>query len=248
MWDIRGGYVTHVFKGHGGVVSALAFNFPRDPSSVTRDSKMQLITACVDTQIRIFDLAAAASKGAGTLKPEAVLEGHVSVPRGLDVSEDGKWLISGGRDSVILVWRLLSKESSKNTKKGKGKEKELSPILAKTIPALERVEALGLLHLDEIGPGADPNKIYLYTAGEKGVVKVWDGLEGNTLFILGEEQSRVSNDEEEQRQIVDAMSVFSSFLTPFTSRAVIVMFPPHQQLSRCMQTKMCFSIRWLPGR
>lgn len=211
VWDIVRGYVTHVFKGHGGVVSALAFNYPQDPSLVKQTQKMQLITASVDTRIRIFDLSAVASRTAGSQKPEAILEGHVSVPRGLDVSSNGKWLVSGGRDSIVLIWDLSSKQQSwkmKNTGgKGKGKEKEFSPTLAKTIPVLERVEAVGLLHQDEdlVGSSSVPDKIHFYTGGEKGVVKVWDGREGTVLFTLGQEQDIVSDDQEEQRQIVDMM-------------------------------------------
>jgi U3 small nucleolar RNA-associated protein 13 len=203
--------VTHVFKGHGGVVSALAFNYPQDPSLVTQIQKMQLITASVDTRIRIFDLSAAASRAAGGQKPEAVLEGHVSVPRGLDVSSDGKWLVSGGRDSVVLIWDLSPKQPPSKTKsgggKGKGKEKEFSPTLAKTITVLERVEAVGLLHPDEdlAGSSSVPDKIRFYTGGEKGVVKIWDGREGTVLFTLGQEQDAISDDQEEQRQIVDMM-------------------------------------------
>src|ERR1700733_2462025 len=99
VWNFQQGYVTHVFKGHGGVVSALTFNYPQDVSSVGREQTMRLITASVDTRIRIFHLSSTSnSRNSG--KPEAVLEGHVSVPRGLDVSRDGRWLISGGRDSV----------------------------------------------------------------------------------------------------------------------------------------------------
>lgn len=212
VWDILRGYVTHVFKGHGGVVSALAFNYPFDPSSVVREQKMQLITASVDTRIRIFDLSAAAGRTAGGSKPEAVLEGHVSVPRGLDVSKDGKWLVSGGRDSVALVWDISRKDTtSAPAKGGKGKAKEssFSPILVKTIPVLERVEAVGLLSPDEdlAGAPSGPKKLRIYTAGEKGLVKIWDAREGNVLFTLGQEQEDVSEDQEEQRQIVDAMCV-----------------------------------------
>ncbi|KZP28864.1 WD40 repeat-like protein [Athelia psychrophila] len=63
VWDIVRGFVTHVFKGHGGVVSALTFNYPRDPSLVNQTSKMQLITGSVDTRIRIFDLSSAGAPG-----------------------------------------------------------------------------------------------------------------------------------------------------------------------------------------
>lgn len=212
VWDIQRGFITHVFKGHGGVVSALAFNYPFDPSSVHRVEKMQLITASVDTRIRIFDLSAAAARAGAPSKPEAVLEGHVSVPRALDVSSDGKWLLSGGRDSVVLIWDISSEAalaSKSRSSKGKGKEKEYSPVLFKTIPILERVEALGILKSDEdvTGTTSAPMKLRFYTAGEKGIVKIWDAVDSKMLFALGQEHEDVSEDQEEQRQIVHGMYV-----------------------------------------
>jgi len=209
VWNIRQGYVTHVFKGHGGVVSALAFNCAQDVSSVSRDQTMQLITASADTRIRIFDLSSTSNARNGG-KPEVVLEGHVSVPRGLDVSCDGRWLISGGRDSVVLLWDLSSQEQlSKSSGKNKGKGKALAPDLVKTIPVHERVEALGLLPPDEdpTSSTSSSDRIRFYTGGEKGVVKVWDGKDGSSLFTLGKEQSKVSDDQEEPRQILDVLCV-----------------------------------------
>ena len=210
VWDIVRGYVTHVFKGHGGVVSALVFNYPFDPSSVGREQKMQIVTASVDTKIRIFDLSSAAARSGAAAKPEAVLEGHVSVPRGLDVSRDGKWLVSGGRDSVVLVWDISSKPvegSQTKSSKAKGKEKDSAPTLVKTIPVLERVEAVGLLRQDEdlAGTTSGTSKLQIYTGGEKGVVKVWDARKGEVLYTLGQELDSISEDQEEQRQIVDAL-------------------------------------------
>lgn len=210
VWDIVRGYVTHVLKGHGGVVSALAFDYPFDPSSVGRERRMRLVTGCVDTKIRIFDLSAAASRSGAAAKPEAVLEGHVSVPRGLDVSRDGKWLVSGGRDSVVLVWDISAKASdpaAPKSSKAKGKEKDGAPQLIKTIPVLERVEAVGLLRQDDDLAGASSAnaKLQIYTGGEKGVVKVWDARKGSVLYTLGEELDNLTDDQEEQRQIVDAL-------------------------------------------
>ncbi|KAE9409103.1 WD40 repeat-like protein [Gymnopus androsaceus JB14] len=177
VWDILRGFVTHVFKGHGGVVSALKFSYPRDSGSLGQQESMQLITASVDTRVRIFELSN--QQKSGGLKPIAVLEGHASVPRGLDVTPDGRWLISGGRDSVVLVWDLSplfhATESSK-----KGKSKAIIPKLTKTIPILER---------------------------ESGLIKVWEVKGGNTVFTLGHERSRISDDSEEQRQIVHGMQV-----------------------------------------
>ncbi|KAF8204036.1 U3 small nucleolar RNA-associated protein [Pholiota molesta] len=113
VWHILRGYTTHVFKGHGGVVSALAFHYPFDASVV--------------------------------------------------VSADGRWLVSGGRDSVVLIWDLQSKTStagSAKVKKGAKKTTALTPTLVKTVPALERVEAVGILRSDD-------DMLKFYTGGEK---------------------------------------------------------------------------------
>lgn len=201
VWDILHGFVTHVFKGHGGVVSALTFSYPQDLGSVIQDKTMHLITASVDTRIRIFNLVQGPSTSSGGGKPEAVLEGHVSVPRGLDVSLDGRWLVSGGRDSVVMIWDLFSSKNKekKNTRK--------TPTLVKTIPILERVEAVGLLMSDDdqFNPKIQLDQIQFYTGGEKGVVKIWDGSKGRMVQKLGDEQGHASAELEEQRQIVNLL-------------------------------------------
>ncbi|KAF4611752.1 hypothetical protein D9613_004247 [Agrocybe pediades] len=209
VWDIARGYVTHVFKGHGGVVSALTFLYPAalqdDVSSVVvqENRTMHLITASVDTRIRVFNLTEGASTSSGGGKPEAVLEGHVSVPRGLDVSDDGRWLVSGGRDSVVLIWDLLSKSAAPATKAKKSNRKTaaLTPTLAKTVPVLERVEAVGFLRTD----AKQKLELAFYTGGEKGVVKFWDGKKGQVTQVCGEESTVASEDMEEQRQIMDVL-------------------------------------------
>ena len=204
VWDILRGFVTHVFKGHGGVVSALAFSYPEDVGSIIQKKTMHLITASVDTRIRIFNLVEGASTSSGGGKPEAVLEGHVSVPRGLDVSPDGRWLVSGGRDSVVLIWDLFSKNLSTKEKKYNRK----MPTLVKTIPILERVEAIGLLRSDDdnqFHSKTEFDQIRFYTGGEKGIIKIWDGSKGHVVQKLGEEQTRTSAELEEQRQIVDVL-------------------------------------------
>jgi U3 small nucleolar RNA-associated protein 13 len=209
VWDIKRGYVTHIFKGHGGIVSALKFNFPRDPSVVVPQNILQLITASVDTRIRIFDLTATASKGdQGALRPIAVLEGHVSVPRGLDVTPDGKWLISGGRDSVVLVWNLHAKSTgAKSAEATKGKGKSNSPVLAQTIPVMERVEAVGLLQDGDSVPSSSASQLRFYTAGEKSVIRVWNVKDSSVLYTLSQVADLQSEDQEEQRQIVEAVLV-----------------------------------------
>jgi U3 small nucleolar RNA-associated protein 13 len=204
VWDIVRGFPTHVLRGHGGVVSAIAWSYPRATELEAR--KMRLFTASVDTRIRVWDLTQGAEQArvGKQVKPEAVLEGHVSVPRGLDVSDDGRWLVSGGRDQVALVWDMSEKKLKKS---GKGKEKDDWPVLVTTITALERVEAVGILgeEVDVWESSSQLKHLRFFTAGEKGMVKVWDGKTGDVLRVFGEEQDVNSEDQEEQRQILDAL-------------------------------------------
>lgn len=102
-------------------------------------------------------------------------------------------------------------QSAAKGAKGKGKDKVTAPTLAKTVPILERVEAVGLLRPDEdlTGSSSASDKLRFYTAGENGVVKIWDAREGNVLFTLGKEHNKISDDQEAQRQIIDVMYVLS---------------------------------------
>ncbi|PPQ72265.1 hypothetical protein CVT24_004682 [Panaeolus cyanescens] len=212
VWDIARGFVTHVFRGHGGVVSALVFSYPRQ-MSLTEVQNMYLITASVDTRIRVFNLTEGASTSSGGGKPEAVLEGHVSVPRGLDVSPDGRWLISGGRDSVVLIWDLLTKSPvASKPKKTNRTSAALTPTLFKTVPVLERIEAVGLIRTEEEGGDkSDHAPLQFYTGGEKGVVKLWGGKNCELLRTLGKESATVTDENmEDQRQIVNVLYLPSS--------------------------------------
>ncbi|KAL1740774.1 WD40-repeat-containing domain protein [Schizophyllum fasciatum] len=202
VWDLARGFITHVFKGHGGVVSALKF-------SLSPTTGMQLFTASLDTRIRVYDLAKHAAKTGGVVKPDILLEGHVSVPRGLDVSSDGRWLVSGGRDSVVLVWDLadaLKSLASSKPKQGKGKAKESSTNSTpfKTIPILESVEACGLIRTDDEASSSNGGLVF-YTAGASGAVKVWDCNTSKVLYTLGMGYTAVSDDEEERQQIMQAL-------------------------------------------
>jgi U3 small nucleolar RNA-associated protein 13 len=92
------------------------------------------------------------------------------------------------------------------------------------------VEAVGLLHPDEdlVGSTSFPDRIRFYTGGEKGLVKIWDGREGIVLFTLGKEVAQVSDDLEQQRQIVDAMCVFKFNIMFVKLIPFAVIFHRHQ--------------------
>lgn len=156
VWDAAAAHCTHVFRGHGGVVSALAFDV--DPGRPPR-----LFSASDDCRIRAWDL--------NTRKSLLVLDGHSSVVRGLDITRDGRTLVAGGRDRVFTVWDLpsghlrhtipvyetleavglveVAKEDAdvESSKKGKGKAKEIN----------------------------DPSaRVCVWTAGDSGHIRLWD--------------------------------------------------------------------------
>ena len=75
------------------------------------------------------------------------------------------------------------------------------PLLG-TIPVLERVEAGGVVELEgEVG-------LKVFTAGEKGVVKVWDVKSGKVVRTLAGHQTQTQTSDE-SGQIVQAMFVGS---------------------------------------
>ncbi|KAG8953427.1 U3 small nucleolar RNA-associated protein 13 [Tulasnella sp. 424] len=215
VWDIHRGYVTHHYGGQGGVVSALAFDFQKASTATSASTKkksdkadataawksMRLITGSVDSRVRIFDLKLQRTD------PVAILEGHTSVPRSISVSSDGKWLVTAGRDSVILIWDLhsaFSAQSAATTTTTTKKGTRVDVKLVKTVPVLERVEAAGILSAADCG---DEKGLRVFTAGEKGVVRVWDVNSGKvTLTLEGHTVGADSSEAvEEQGQIIHAI-------------------------------------------
>ncbi|WWD05524.1 hypothetical protein V865_003603 [Kwoniella europaea PYCC6329] len=229
VWDLEGGYVTHLFRGHGGPVSALHFNFPIIEGEERR--RMELMTGSTDARVRIFDLRDASARvvgGGNAVKPKAVLEGHVSVVRGIDTSPDGKWAVTGGRDKVVLVWDMLSGESvgQSSKKAGKGKANSTSvPKIVQTIIAQEQIESLGLLPIEENVSGSSQGRILCYTGGDTGAVKIWDVLKGKETGAMKgvEGVDEVEVDEDEQRGVLNVIydSTTSSLVSIHADQNII---------------------------
>lgn len=165
VWDLRGGYTTHTFHGHSGVISALLF-FIVDPSDTEQSSKSKkkkskprsteaaeaqedeatagyrLASGGEDGRVRIWDLHK--RKGA------AALEGHVSIVRSLSYSPDLKVLLSASRDKTAIIWDAKSWQ-------------QLS-----TVAILEGVESAGFLERGK----------YFYTGGETARLRIWSTENG----------------------------------------------------------------------
>ncbi|CEI98202.1 hypothetical protein RMCBS344292_12317 [Rhizopus microsporus] len=199
VWDIDKGYCTHNFKGHGGVISALKFH--------KHEGKWYLASGAVDCQVRIWDLQSRNSV--------AVLKSHVSVIRGLDFSADGQYLISGSRDKVVNVWDWRAKQ------------------LRATYPIFETIETVGFVEKNEevtakFGSEYAQSDIF-YTAGDSGLVKLWDMKTGK--LIKAQEPEKNS-----QHTITDVVYIKSArVLAVVTNDQNILIYSLEQQLERVKQ-------------
>lgn len=169
VWDIRGGYVSHTFHGHGGVVSALKFFSTKsgNPSrqaaaNSSRKRKVRdagqteveetspnqsifLASGGEDGKIRVWNLA--------SRKPVAVLDSHVSVVRSLDFSEQQQLLLSASRDRTLILWDPQTWKQQK------------------VMPALEVLETAGFIGDSQ----------YCYAGGEHGGVRIWNAIQGREV-------------------------------------------------------------------
>lgn len=175
VWDIRGGYATHTFHGHGGVISALCFFevATQDDGSKTSSKKkkskrkaadsddedmedadsapvastagFRLASGSEDGKVRVWDL--------NKRKSITSLESHVSVVRGLSYSPSENALLSASRDKTVIVWDVRTWKTRR------------------IIPVLESVEAAAFV--------ADSGLCLV--GGENGRLRVWDCNRGSEV-------------------------------------------------------------------
>jgi U3 small nucleolar RNA-associated protein 13 len=166
--DIRGGYVTHTFHGHSGVISALHF-FEVDPilakdegTSKKRKRKSKgedentkingestvgyrLASGGEDGKVRLWNLHKRSSA--------AVLDAHMSVVRALDYSPEENVLLSASRDKTVIMWDARSWKARS------------------TVAILEEVESAGFLQEGRL----------FYTGGETARLRVWASNSGREI-------------------------------------------------------------------
>ncbi|KAK5149233.1 hypothetical protein LTR04_007304, partial [Oleoguttula sp. CCFEE 6159] len=192
VWDIRGGFATHTFHGHGGLITALHFfevstsepeTTPRHRKGKSKNKQdgaiglstaegeatlgFRLATGHEDGKIRIWDLH--------KRKSIVVLDLHVSVVRSLEYSEHKDALLSGSRDKTVMLW-------DGRTWKNRS-----------TIPILESVESAGFLKDGQL----------IYTGGENGRLRLWQTKNG--MEVTQEQQAGA-----ETESIVEVLYLKSS--------------------------------------
>ncbi|KAI5308954.1 U3 small nucleolar RNA-associated protein 13, partial [Ascosphaera atra] len=156
VWDLKRGYATHTFHGHGGVISALRFfqivsaeptdkrKFVNAPESDITTG-FRLASGSEDGKIRVWDLH--------KRKGIATLDSHVSVVRDISYSPSENTLLSASRDKTLILWDAQTWKSKR------------------IIPALESLEAAGFLEDESL----------CYGAGENGRLRIWDPSRGSEI-------------------------------------------------------------------
>lgn len=167
VWDIRGGYITHTFHGHGGVISALCFfevstaatedgekskslrkkknQHSQELEEASSSTSLRLASGDEEGKVRVWDL--------NKKKSLVILESHVSVVRSLSYSESENALLSASRDKTVIVWDARAWKSRR------------------IIPVLESVETAGFVS----------DTALIFIGGERGTLRIWDGNRGGEI-------------------------------------------------------------------
>jgi U3 small nucleolar RNA-associated protein 13 len=184
IWDVRGAYVTHVFRplagGDGGGSGRLSV------TSLTwrlETSRLVLAIARDDGSITIHDLRNAADQ-------VIVIRDHVSAVTSMAWWGKDEFFVSTGRDAILNLWRIVTtteeenalpsmtanaKNNSKKKKKSQAQQLQLGsndfPKVSyrriQTLPVYEQVEGMVLV------PSNNPCDLTVATAGSKGVIRLW---------------------------------------------------------------------------
>ena len=188
VWDINGWYVSHTFRGHAGVISALHFFEAHESVIQSRTSaklrqKSQrsqeadddghaVVTEEEKSSALIFYLASGSEDGKiriwDLIKRKAIttLDSHVSVVRSLSFSRERNALLSASRDKTVIIWEARTWKAMK------------------VVPVLEGLETAGFLSTGEL----------FYTGGESNVLRVWETVMGREVTkeqVVGTEDSGI---------------------------------------------------------
>jgi len=155
VWDVEGGFCTHAFKGHEGIVLSLAWH--PDPH------RPRLASCGDDGQVRVWGLVERACLHA--------LRDHTSAVTACAFGDGGRLLFTAGRDAVVHCYladegRLVGAVATYEPLEG------LAVLSAKSRLPGSRAAA----------PGDRKGSLRLLTAGEQGQLRVWDHLTGEATY------------------------------------------------------------------
>jgi len=173
VWDVRGGYVTHTFRGPNVLVSALhffelvAYNREEESGISARNRKKERRKSNVSSEeepneaARGFRLASGSQDGKVRIWDlykrtcTSTLDSHVSDVTALDYSSDGNALLTASRDKTIMWWDARTWK------------------VRKVVPVLEEVEAAGFLESGSL----------TYSGGVNGNIRIWETENGREVTL-----------------------------------------------------------------
>ena len=205
IWDICGGYLTHTFRGHSGVVSAVKLfkqqtgerhSSQQRSGSSNSNSGFKLASGGEDGKVRVWDLT--------KKKSSAMLEAHVSVVRSIDFSPEQNALITGSRDKTVAIWD----------------GKTWKP--RKVIPLVETIESVGFIEDGEL----------FYSGGETGRVRIWETESGREASrdqeVLGGSNAIVSIQHHRSSNIL--LCVRADQMLEFRNLSPLANHKPHKKI------------------
>ncbi|XP_025152449.1 transducin beta-like protein 3 isoform X2 [Harpegnathos saltator] len=166
LWDLSNHACTHNLKGIQGVVSVLKFH--PDPD------RNILFGTGDDVKIHGWDIINGEEK--------ITLSGHFSKITSLNFHKDGNYLVSSGRDKVLILWDISSGTT------------------VRVLPVYEGIEGAFIIDtktpLPTFSQLCKTSDIYVASAGEKGIIKIWEMRTGRLMYK--QENSLVSMAKEEE--------------------------------------------------
>lgn len=200
VWDIRGGFVTHTFRGPSVLVSALHFfevaatnigsevvaqdNKKKKNKKGSQQQQQQQIqeTAQDETSTR-FRLASGSQDGkvrVWDLHKRAVvanLDAHVSDVQAIDYSPTQNVFVTAARDKTMIWWDAKTWTQRR------------------VVPTFELIEAAGFIESEDNDSDSDSESdsgAVTYSAGANGCVRLWETRTGREITA---EQTAKSDEE-----------------------------------------------------
>nr|XP_033329429.1 transducin beta-like protein 3 isoform X1 [Megalopta genalis] len=153
LWDLQRHTCIHNLKGIQGVVSVLDFH--------PDNQKNLLFAAGDDLKIYGWNILSGIQ--------EIAFLGHFSKVTSLSFHDNGDYLVSSGRDKVLILWNITSQ----------------SPI--RVLPVYEEIEDAFIIPKNVKLPATVHDRlddhVYVAAAGNKGVIKIWEMKAGKQVYV-----------------------------------------------------------------
>ncbi|KAL9249607.1 TORMOZ EMBRYO DEFECTIVE-like protein [Drosera capensis] len=219
VWNVDGRFCTHSFSGHKGVITCLTFH--PDPD------RLLLFSGSEDTTVRVWDLKKAKYEEKNDKKKNnVVLEKHLSAVTSLALSEDGRILLTAGRDKVVNLWDPYVEENH-------WRKTILTYEVLETVCVLYSGTTLhSCLSSDKGGMNKTTSEeVYFLTVGERGIIRIWNSKSAVCMFEQKTSDVTFSSEDDDLRRgfVAASMLPADQGLLCVTVDQQILFFTPQKE-------------------